>query len=118
MPENPLPAVNSISVESSKNSPLATRAAYVDQVASASKGTEPVNEPTDKAQANKAEPEPKKEPSPASKLLSISLEFQVDESTNDVTVVVLDKSSHKVIRTIPADELKNLREGDLFELSI
>lgn len=43
----------------------------------------------------------------------VRLKFIVDSKTNDVTVLVLDKSSRQIIRTIPNDELKNLTRGDL-----
>jgi hypothetical protein len=43
----------------------------------------------------------------------VSLKFIVDSKTNDVTVLVLDKASRQIIRTIPNDELKNLTRGDL-----
>lgn len=43
----------------------------------------------------------------------VRLKFIVDSKTNDVTVLVLDKASRQIIRTIPNDELKNLTRGDL-----
>jgi hypothetical protein len=43
----------------------------------------------------------------------VRLKFIVDAKTNDVTVLVLDKASRQIIRTIPTDELKNLTRGDL-----
>lgn len=43
----------------------------------------------------------------------VRLKFIVDSKTNDVTVLVLDKTSRQIIRTIPTDELKNLTRGDL-----
>ena len=43
----------------------------------------------------------------------VRLKFIVDAKTNDVTVLVLDKASRQIIRTIPTDELKNLTQGDL-----
>ena len=43
----------------------------------------------------------------------VRLKFLVDAKTNDVTVLVLDKTSRQIIRTIPTDELKNLTRGDL-----
>lgn len=46
----------------------------------------------------------------------VHLKFQVDADTNEITILVLDKVSRQVIRTIPQDELQNLRAGDLFEL--
>ncbi|MRS03752.1 hypothetical protein EG832_11115 [bacterium] len=43
----------------------------------------------------------------------VRLKFIVDAKTNDVTVLVLDKTSRQIIRTIPTDELKNLTRGEL-----
>lgn len=43
----------------------------------------------------------------------VRLKFLVDAKTNDVTVLVLDKASRQIIRTIPTEELKNLTRGDL-----
>lgn len=43
----------------------------------------------------------------------VRLKFIVDAKTNDVTVLVLDKTSRQIIRTIPTDELNNLTRGDL-----
>ena len=49
-------------------------------------------------------------------LSNISLQFKIDSKTNVITVLILDKASRKVIRTIPPDELADLRQGDLVEL--
>jgi hypothetical protein len=49
-------------------------------------------------------------------LSDVLLRFKVDPSTKQVTVLVVDKSSRKVVRTIPPEELKTLNEGELFEL--
>ncbi len=46
----------------------------------------------------------------------VRLKFVVDSKTNDVTVLVLDKASRQIIRTIPSDELKNLSRGDLVSI--
>lgn len=43
----------------------------------------------------------------------VRLKFIVDSKTNDVTVLVLDKTSRQIIRTIPTEELQNLSRGDL-----
>jgi uncharacterized FlaG/YvyC family protein len=54
---------------------------------------------------------------PASKGFSdVLLRFKVDPGTKEVTVMVVDKASRKVVRTIPPEELKTLNEGELFEL--
>ncbi len=54
----------------------------------------------------------------ASKALytDVHLKFQVDDDTKEITVLILDRISKEVIRTIPPEELSNLRAGDLFEL--
>jgi uncharacterized FlaG/YvyC family protein len=45
-----------------------------------------------------------------------SLKFQVDQKTNEVTVLILDRSTHKVVRTIPPEEMKNMDPGKLLQL--
>jgi uncharacterized FlaG/YvyC family protein len=41
----------------------------------------------------------------------------VDAKTKDVTVFVVDRSSKKVLRSIPASELAKLSSGDLVSLT-
>jgi hypothetical protein len=48
----------------------------------------------------------------------VNLRFDIDEETRQVTVMVIDRRSKRVIRTIPPDELGKLKEGDLFEMLI
>jgi uncharacterized FlaG/YvyC family protein len=45
------------------------------------------------------------------------LKFQVDQESNDVTVLILDARSHEVIRTVPPEELSELTPGELINLS-
>jgi hypothetical protein len=49
-------------------------------------------------------------------MADVLLRFKVDPHDKQVTVLVVDKSSRKVVRTIPPEELKTLNEGELFEL--
>jgi uncharacterized FlaG/YvyC family protein len=49
-------------------------------------------------------------------ITDVRLKFEVDEETNEVTCMVIDRASQKIIRTIPPDELKTLQEGDLVQL--
>jgi uncharacterized FlaG/YvyC family protein len=49
---------------------------------------------------------------------NIRLVFKVDDKTNKVTVLVVDKESQKVIRSIPFDEQAKLKQGELLELLI
>ncbi len=46
----------------------------------------------------------------------VVLRFNVDRDTREVTVYVMDRASRQVLRTIPPDELSNLKAGDLIEL--
>lgn len=47
---------------------------------------------------------------------NVSLKFIVDKESNNITVLVLDKSNNKIIRAIPPEELNNFQEGDLLSL--
>lgn len=46
-----------------------------------------------------------------------SLQFRVDEKTNQVTILIKDKDSDKVIRTIPPEAIKDIPTGQLMEYS-
>jgi hypothetical protein len=48
---------------------------------------------------------------------NVRLQFEIDAETQDVTVLILDKASQKVLRTIPPEEMTKLQAGDLLELS-
>lgn len=50
-------------------------------------------------------------------LSEVRLHFKVDPTTHEVTVLVLDKTTQKVIRTIPPEELAQLQQGELLELA-
>jgi uncharacterized FlaG/YvyC family protein len=45
------------------------------------------------------------------------LQFRVDEKSNDVTIMILDKDTDKVIRTIPPEAIKDIPTGQLMEYS-
>lgn len=47
----------------------------------------------------------------------ISLHFQVDEDTQELTVYVVDRQTKRVLRTIPSGELQKLKAGDLLKLT-
>ncbi len=46
---------------------------------------------------------------------NVMLKFMVDDK-NNVTIYVVDKSTRKVLRSIPPSEVNNLRAGDLIKL--
>jgi hypothetical protein len=45
------------------------------------------------------------------------LQFRVDEKSNDVTIMIMDKTTDKVIRTIPPEAIKDIPVGQLMEYS-
>lgn len=52
----------------------------------------------------------------AAHLSNISIHFDVDQETNRLTVVVTERESGRVIRTIPASEFEKHQAGDLLKL--
>jgi uncharacterized FlaG/YvyC family protein len=48
-------------------------------------------------------------------LSNISIHFNVDDETNKLVVVVTERESGRVIRTIPANELEKLQAGELLK---
>jgi len=49
---------------------------------------------------------------------NIRMRFEVEPETQQVTVYIINRQSHEVIRTIPADELEKMQQGELLELFI
>lgn len=45
--------------------------------------------------------------------VNTSLKFQIDEETNEITVLIVDRATDKVLHTIPAEAIKNLPAGNL-----
>jgi len=68
-----------------------------------------------------AEPKPArvddKSTLPISNGSNVSIHFRVDEETNELTVFVVDQTSKRVLRSIPASELQKLQAGDLLRLT-
>ena len=56
------------------------------------------------------------EVAPTRMQMNVQLKFKVDTETNDVTILILDRASHRVIRTIPSEEMSKLKAGELVEL--
>jgi uncharacterized FlaG/YvyC family protein len=47
---------------------------------------------------------------------NVSIHFNVDEETNRLVVIVTERDSGRVLRTIPASEFEKLRAGELLKL--
>jgi uncharacterized FlaG/YvyC family protein len=67
--------------------------------------------------SERSEMKPAKSKSIVTSLSDVRLHFKVDPTTHEVTVLVLDKTTQKVIRTIPPEELAQLQQGELLELA-
>lgn len=52
----------------------------------------------------------------AKDMSEITLKFKIDEKTNQVTIYLLDRASHKVVRSIPPEEMQKMGPGELLEL--
>lgn len=48
--------------------------------------------------------------------IDVSLRFQVDPDTNDVTILILNNSSRQVVRTIPAEDMNKMEPGEIVQL--
>ncbi len=112
MSENILSTASSVDL--SLVASQAEMASYVQ--ASSSKPSSVEGKELSRATETKANEETSPEMNAINPLADFSLEFQVDESTKDVTVFILDRTSHEVVRTIPPEELNNLNPGDLLQL--
>jgi hypothetical protein len=51
-------------------------------------------------------------------LHSFSLRFSIDPATHDVTVLIVDPSTRRVVRSVPPEVLAKMTEGELVELRI
>jgi uncharacterized FlaG/YvyC family protein len=70
-----------------------------------------------RAETSKTEAKPRPEVRTPNSLENISLHFRVDDETNNVTIFLVDRKSHKVLRSIPAAELQKMQIGDLLKLT-
>jgi hypothetical protein len=68
-------------------------------------------------QANKSEPSPASQSSVPMNTFPghTRLVFKVDESNNEVVVLIVDESSSEVIRTVPGDAMRDLPAGGLIQ---
>lgn len=72
----------------------------------------PVSRPAGTGQAGNV-PTPK---TPAAQP-GVALRFRVDEGSGDLHVYIIDKQAHRVLRTIPSQEMQTLSPGELVRLA-
>jgi hypothetical protein len=116
MPENLLPKVNRVELDRVSNLTQAGLAHSSSPVAAAGQSLTPgaVTMQADNSFKNKADvKQGKKDSNPQPNL---SLKFKIDEKTKDVTILMIDRETHKVVRSIPPEEMSKMDPGELLEL--
>jgi hypothetical protein len=93
-------AISPLSSESSPLSPLAAPA--------------PAHKP---APVKEAEPAPQATAPVTDSASNVSIHFRIQAETNEVTVFVVDRQTHQVLRSIPASELHKLKAGELLKIA-
>jgi uncharacterized FlaG/YvyC family protein len=73
------------------------------------------NPPTE---ANELTPKTESRADFTKNLSNISIHFNMDDETNRLVVVVTERKSGRVIRTIPASELEKMQAGELLKLAV
>lgn len=76
--------------------------------------TSAVTMPFNKSSAPEAEKS--KDALPITNESNVSLKFQIDEDTHNITVYIIDRESNRVLRSIPPQELNKLKAGDLLQM--
>ena len=76
-----------------------------------------LNSPKQEKKPASASSQPAKAAQANSAYAQTRLQFQVDAKSNDVIILIRDKESDKVVRTIPADAIKNLPPGQILQKS-
>jgi uncharacterized FlaG/YvyC family protein len=51
----------------------------------------------------------------ASAYSSTRLQFQVDSKTNDIIILIRDKDTDKIVRTIPGEAIKDIPPGQILQ---
>jgi uncharacterized FlaG/YvyC family protein len=87
---------------------------YVEQKQATTAKGRPTEEPTTDQSKNNVEVQPDKKTS--NPLLDTSLKFMVNAETKSVTLLILDRASHKVVRTIPPEDMNKLDPGEVLNL--
>ncbi|BCY17941.1 MAG: flagellar protein FlaG [Chloroflexi bacterium] len=76
-----------------------------------------LNSPKQEKKPASATGQPVKANQAASAYAQTRLQFQVDSKTNDVIILIKDKESDKIVRTIPAEAIKDLPPGQILQKS-
>jgi uncharacterized FlaG/YvyC family protein len=116
MTDNPVSNVTRVELQNAQVAQ--TQAAQVSvQAAKEVAAVQPVDEIA-KGAASENSPQQPQPSSPALSGRQTNLKFQVDKETNQVTIMIVDRATNKVIATIPPDKIKDIPPGDLLRYQI
>lgn len=104
-----VPKISSVDVEWQASS----AAAIIQQ-----QQTVPIKQPEQQAKPVEQKVEEKKAEAPKHTAVltgDVSLRFLVDDDTHAITILVVDRTSQKVIRSIPPEEMGSFQDGNLFD---
>lgn len=76
-----------------------------------------LNSPKQVKKPAPAQSQPVKSTQATSAYAQTRLQFQVDAKTNDVIILIRDKESDKIVRTIPSEAIKDIPPGQILQRS-
>jgi uncharacterized FlaG/YvyC family protein len=74
-----------------------------------------LNSPKQEKKPATASSQPVKATRAASAYSATKMQFQVDSKTNDVIILIRDKDTDKIIRTIPGEAIKDIPPGQILQ---
>ncbi len=113
MSDNPLSNVSRVELDMAGRLPRMDNSAVSNNSSPKTQAPKEENGAPAEQAAKAVEAKPEKSPNP---LADVSLKFKIDEKTKDVTILILDRASHKVVRSIPPEDMNKMNPGELLEL--
>jgi uncharacterized FlaG/YvyC family protein len=121
MSDNFLPSMSRIELDLSASAQVSQPQSTQGPQAGANntRGTEeaaaPRSESGQRANDPKVDVKEGKQPNPFN---DISLQFKVDPKTEKVTILILDRASDKVVRSIPPEDIDKMSPGEIMQLFV
>jgi uncharacterized FlaG/YvyC family protein len=77
----------------------------------------PVTPKVEASEAEKLSSQAENESEQITNPSNVSVHFRVNDDTNELTVFVVDRNSHRVLRSIPISEFYKMKAGELLKLA-
>ena len=113
MTDNPVSNVNRVDLQPAQ----AVQAQISQMTVQAAKESTPVK-PVEETEKDTSSGDTTQSSSASLSGRQTNLKFQVDTETHQVTIMIMDRATNKVISTIPPDKLKDVPPGDLLQYQI